>query len=660
MTTGGESGSVGGAVDWRGGSSRLYLPYLLLISGLGGLLAGVDFGIIGSALDFLNKTINVTEAQLSFIVAIYIGGGFVASLFAGILADGLGRKRMMIGGGLMFVASILLIYLSQGFVPLLLGRILMGLSGGIICVVVPLYMAECLPSAIRGRGTAIFQFMLTLGMVAAGGIGVYFTRHNAAVIAAAQEAFAADPARLKTAILAANNAAWRNMFLVAALPGAIYSLGAFFIRESPRWLFRRTRVEQATAILDLSRSPEQARLEIDEMGRHAAPAPSAAGGAVRDSLLQRKYVIPFVITCVILTCTQATGINSIIAYAVVILKQAGLDAISASWGYTLIMTLNCLMTLVGAALVDRAGRKFLLKTGTLGIIVCLSAAGLTYRGFESRRADVGPQVQALVKDNALSLHIEDLRTAAPSGAPRQLSILYNYGDRQQLARAFMPTPEARAVLEAEKQVLEGMKPEDRAALDAATPLKEKDLETLSAAEKEAVFAGRKLIDALPKADRKTLADAAAIRDAQVLAIAPDPKNVDADGQPFPLEIRRAKYGPIPSKTTGWLITVFLCLSVSFFSLGPGVCVWLALTELMPTRIRSTGMGIAMVMNNGIQFLIALFFLPVVGNYGFHAMFFFWVGCTVIYFITAAFFMPETKGKTLEEIEDYFEGKGRRT
>ena len=81
---------------------------------------------------------------------------------------------------------------------------------------------------------------------------------------------------------------------------------------------------------------------------------------------------------------------------------------------------------------------------------------------------------------------------------------------------------------------------------------------------------------------------------------------------------------------------------------------------MPTRIRSTGMGVAMVLNNGVQFLSALFFPIVVGSRGFHAMFFIWGGCTVVYFITAAFFMPETKGKTLEEIEDYFERKSRQT
>ena len=141
------------------------------------------------------------------------------------------------------------------------------------------------------------------------------------------------------------------------------------------------------------------------------------------------------------------------------------------------------------------------------------------------------------------------------------------------------------------------------------------------------------------------------------------KNMDAKGvlvettkvvDDGKLVIERAKYGPVPSPTTGWIITGLLSLFVCFFSIGPGVCVWLALTELMPTRIRSTGMGVAMLLNTGVNFLIALVFLPTVGQYGFSAMFFFWAACTVVYFITAAFFMPETKGKTLEEIEAHFD------
>src|ERR1035438_1360934 len=89
-----------------GGSSRAFLPYLILVSGLGGLLAGIDYGIIAGALLYLDKTMPMTAAQEGFMVSIYIFGGVIASLFAGTLADLLGRKKMMIAGGVMFVVSI--------------------------------------------------------------------------------------------------------------------------------------------------------------------------------------------------------------------------------------------------------------------------------------------------------------------------------------------------------------------------------------------------------------------------------------------------------------------------------------------------------------------------------------------------------------------------
>jgi len=98
------------------------------------------------------------------------------------------------------------------------------------------------------------------------------------------------------------------------------------------------------------------------------------------------------------------------------------------------------------------------------------------------------------------------------------------------------------------------------------------------------------------------------------------------------------------------------LFIAAFAIGPGVVVWLMLSELMPTRIRSGGMGIALLINQGVSTLIAGVFLPVVGRYGYFAMFAFWAACTVVYFSTAVFFLPETKGKTLEEIEVGFEAR----
>ena len=94
-------------------------------------------------------------------------------------------------------------------------------------------------------------------------------------------------------------------------------------------------------------------------------------------------------------------------------------------------------------------------------------------------------------------------------------------------------------------------------------------------------------------------------------------------------------------------------------MGPGVCVWLALSELMPTRIRSNGMSIALVINQTVSTTLAGIFLPFVSKHGYSSMFFLFVAFTVVYFLVAAFLLPETKGKTLEEIEAHFEGTAPR-
>jgi len=578
----------------RGGSSKAFIPFLVLVSGLGGLLAGIDYGIIAGALLYLDKTIPMTAAQQGFMVSIYVFGGLIAALFAGTLADLLGRKWMMIAGGAMFVLSILMIFVSSGYASLLGGRILMGLSGGVVCVVVPLYMAECLPAYVRGRGTAAFQFLLTLGFVAAAFIATYYAdAHDAAVKAAL-----GDPDK----IFAADDSAWRHMFLMACIPGIFFTAAAVFLKESPRWLFRRHHAERAKSILLLSRSPEQAELEIREMAERsgATEGVAATGGG---SLLQKKYVVPFILACLVLACNQATGINSILSYAAKILQGVGLTEKQAAVNLQVITWTNCGVTLLGALLVDKVGRKILLTVGTAGIIVSLAAGGFLFNSFESRRVNVLQQVQKCVSTDGHSLAVNvDEATLAKleNSAPGQLVVSYKFekDTKPKVATAFSNAEkEGDRVLKIEQET----------------------------EKKWATVDGKRVEQTIVKDNGK-------------------------------LEILRASYGPIASADTGKWVTIILCAFIAFFAVGPGVCVWLALTELMPTRIRSTGMGIAMVLNNGVQFLSALFFPIVVATSGFHTMFFIWAGCTVVYFITAAFFMPETKGKTLEEIEDYFDGK----
>ncbi len=568
-----------------------YNRFLLLVAGLGGLLYGIDVGIIGGALPYLEATSNLSRGQLSIIVAAVLLGSVFSTLVAGILADLMGRRPLMVLSGAAFCLSIPVIALSHGFGPLFLGRLLQGVSGGLVGVVVPLYLAECLSARDRGRGTGIFQWLLTLGILVAAIIGIYYSYH------------VADIARTGTAAALhdGKDRAWRSIFWMSMPPGLLFVVGSFFVSESPRWLFRRARVEAARTALLRSRTPQQADLEIAEMQSIAAESAAirvAAGG--REALLQRRYVLPFLLACVILFCNTATGINSVIGYNTDILLQSGLSDVLAHWGYVAFTAINFLMTVVGLTLVDRKGRKFLLTVGTSGIILSMLGVGMLFLRSEAHRSDARLAVQALVGDSrSLTLRFDDetaQKLGAGAGKEQSLAVIYSYGGFTGTTTPVRPGDPAVQITPAD---------------------------SLPTGKVEAFF-------------RNPLVSLETARNA-------------------PLIIQHAYIAPLPSSTNGWLVAIFLYAFVAFYAMGPGVCVWLALSELMPTRIRSNGMSVALVINQMVSTTLAAIFLPVVGKYGYSTMFFLFAGFTVIYLITVTVFLPETKGKTLEEIEKHFEG-----
>src|SRR6185312_15975892 len=113
-----------------GASKAGYNRFLLLVAGLGGLLYGVDVGIISGALPYLEATSGLNGGQLSIIVAAVLLGSVISTLFAGILSDWMGRKKMMAMSRILFVLSIPIIALSHGYGPLVFGRLLQGVSAG--------------------------------------------------------------------------------------------------------------------------------------------------------------------------------------------------------------------------------------------------------------------------------------------------------------------------------------------------------------------------------------------------------------------------------------------------------------------------------------------------------------------------------------------------
>jgi SP family myo-inositol transporter-like MFS transporter 13 len=582
-------------------SARLrgYHRFLLFVAGLGGLLYGIDVGIIGGALPYLEATSRLTAAQLSVIVAAVLLGSVFSTLFAGLLADWLGRKPLMVLSGLAFVISIPVIALSHGYALLFFGRLLQGTSGGLIGVVVPLYLAECLAAAHRGKGTAVFQWLLTLGIVAAALVGIYFSYR---VDAVARMASAAS-------LFAFKDEAWRSIFWVSLPPGLIFVLGSLRVTESPRWLYRKGETEQARVALLRSRTPEQAQRELDEMAQTGGATPQHMHA--REPLLQRRYLLPFLLACVILFCNTATGVNSIIGYNTGILIQSGLSDLAAHWGYVFFTIVNFLMTIAGMILVDRIGRRVLLIVGTSGIILSLVAVGIGFLRTEARSVDAHSVVQQrLTEEHQLTLHftpaVAEKLLAEIGAAGRMnpgrvtLAIIYSCGDYT-AATSFVRSDDM-----------------------AAAPLVVNRTSCLPANRVEALFK--------------------------------NPFGNFGAAMGAPLRIEKAILGPIPEVSHGWLIALGLYLFMGFYAMGPGVCVWLALSELMPTRIRSNGMSIALVINQLVSTTLAAIFLPFVSKYGYSSIFFLFAGFTMVYFLTAKFFLPETKGKTLEEIEAHFAGR----
>jgi MFS family permease len=581
---------------------RRYNLTLQVVAGLGGLLYGIDVGIIGGALPYLEATSKLDPSQLSIIVAAVLLGSVFSTLFAGLLADWMGRKPLMILSGAAFILSIPVIALSQGYSSLFFGRLLQGMSGGLIGIVVPLYLAECLSASTRGKGTGVFQWMLTFGIVVAALIGIFFSYRVEAVARVGDAASLFD----------FKNHAWRSIFWMSMPPGILFVLGAFMVTESPRWLYRRS-PERARAALLRSRAPEQATIELREMEAASKPVAATAGTKVSDSLLRRKYVIPFLLACVILACNTATGINSVIGFNTNILIQSGLSDLQSHWGYVILTACNFCFTAIGMTLVDRKGRKFLFILGTSGIILSMIVVAVLFRQTEKQNIDCRDQIQALVGSDQ---NVQQLtyqfnqkqarRLLAASGAssaainPERASfaIIYSYGD------------------------FTGTTSYARSDDPAAPPL--------------------------------AVTRSGAVPTGKVQALFQNPFGNYEAATTAPLRIDKAVLGPVPHQSHGWLVAIFIYMFIAFYATGPGVCVWLALSELMPTRIRSNGMSIALVLNQLVSAILQAIFLPFVAKHSYSSMFFMFAGFTVVYFLTATFFFPETKGKTLEEIEAFFE------
>jgi SP family galactose:H+ symporter-like MFS transporter len=339
-------------VQARGYKTIVYV--ICMVAALGGLLFGLDQGFIANSLETLTQHYQFGVQGGESYSAILATGGIFGALLSGIFARLLGRKRSLVLAGFIFTAASALSAFLPPLSLLSACRFALGFAVGIASFIVPLYLSETAPAAIRGSMGTLFQLMIT--------IGIFLIALSNVLIA---RIFTNPATSLPL------------MFLTVTLFAALMFAGSFILPESPRWLMLKGRKEQAIAVLRRTLST-QAEIdgEISEI-EEALHGPQGAGFRI----IFRGYFFKILLAGILLQVfQQLVGINMMIYYSPTIFGYAGMKGLLAMMT---VPTVNMLFTFPAIHLVEKWGRKKLLYVGAAAMLITMVAAGLAFRAIGS-------------------------------------------------------------------------------------------------------------------------------------------------------------------------------------------------------------------------------------------------------------------------------------
>jgi sugar porter (SP) family MFS transporter len=325
----------------------IFVYILAFIAALGGLLFGYDTGVISGAMLFVRTRFNLSADMQGVVVSAVLLGAFLGALFSGRMADHFGRRKTIITVALLFALGSLGTALAPNVTWLIIGRIIVGIAIGVSSYNAPLYIAEIAPPSIRGALVSLNQLAITFGIVVSYLVDYYY----------------------------ADGGHWRMMFGLAVLPAVVLIIGMFFLPETPRWLVSKGRDAEAVATLKRIRVPEEVEPELAMI---KSTFQSETKG-VWKSLAQGWVKSALVIGIGLAFFQQVTGINTIIYYAPTIFEFSGFKSADAALLATIgVGVVNMLMTVVALRLLDKWGRRPLLFTGLIGMIVSLIALTVAF------------------------------------------------------------------------------------------------------------------------------------------------------------------------------------------------------------------------------------------------------------------------------------------
>lgn len=503
--------------------------FISFVVSLGGFLFGFDAGIISGVMSYVNPQFNLTDIQSGWVVSSPSFAAMFTMLISGKLSDKFGRKNLLIFVAFLYALSAILSAIAFSYEMLYIARMIGGIAFGAALVLAPMYIAEIATAKNRGKLVAIQQLNIVIGFFTAFLSNYFFNKYNT-----------------EASTILTDETVWRWMLGVEFFPAILYFIFLFFIPKSPRWVYLTRDIEQTQAILKSVHGAEVAAKEFKAIVSTSENEEQKEKPSFWN-LVKPPLRFIFLVGLLLGILQQITGINAVYFYATSIFKQTGIGNDAAFSSGILLSTIALVFTLVSMYLIDRAGRRILLLTGTLGIALSLLLCAYSFNK---------------ATYTLTSKSIEKL-------AFKEAVLLQNIVDKTYTSDVAFKSDVKKSI------GYQVFAKNDGAILEAATTI----------------------------------------------------------------------------NATLVLIGILGFVACFAFSLGP--VMWVLLSEIFPLKYRGLAIGIIVFFNSLVSSIVQLIFPWELSNIGNAFTFFIFGAIALLGFFAMIKLVPETKGKSLEEIEKQF-------
>ncbi|MDC8832307.1 sugar porter family MFS transporter [Alteromonas gilva] len=371
-----ESATTSNTAEAPSGENIGFVIFISIVATIGGFLFGFDSGVINGTVDGLQQAFNSESAGTGFNVSSMLLGCAVGAFFAGRFADKYGRRALLIVASVLFIISAWGSGVATSSFEFVIYRILGGLAVGAASVMAPAYISEVSPARYRGMLTSIQQIAIISGLFAA-----FLSNY-----------MLAGQAQGSTNELWLNYEAWRWMFWIELIPATLFFVMLWFIPESPRFLVSNNKSAKAEKVLARLLGEGAAAKKLAEIEHSLADDHPPQLRDLIDKTTTKVRPIVWV-GLGLAAFQQLVGINVVFYYGAVLWQAVGFseaDALLINVLSGAISIAACILTLL---VIDKIGRKPLLKWGSIGMTITLGTMVVAFLN-----ASQGPDGKLILGD----------------------------------------------------------------------------------------------------------------------------------------------------------------------------------------------------------------------------------------------------------------------